>query len=147
MKSKKLIYFLIIFYIGLISSYDNTLTLIYGSSIRSTEKNPAGLYLIELGDGHTDLFIVTKAISTILVIILCFVLVYTRYRLCILAVFLFQIILLYNLTFHPGGLNRDHWDYNVGKKSSPVWGVLNFYTSEPTEDQRGDYTPDDKFNY
>jgi hypothetical protein len=54
----------ILSYVGGVSVYDGYLVIRTGDEIRSFEKNPVGLRLIEANHGDPSLFLLTKAIGT-----------------------------------------------------------------------------------
>ena len=128
--TKKIYYFLAVFIIGLISAYDNTLTLIFGSCIKKYEQNPVGLWLIELSDGNQYLFIFIKAITTIIVVIICFFLLYSKYRICISFVLIFQLTLFIYLTLKPHSFDYKDpsREFQIISDESPVKHVYKFYT-------------------
>ena len=101
MKNKT--YFILIFLIGLISAYDNLLTLKFADIIIETEENPIGLHIMETYGIHV--FMAAKAIGTICAVTLSFLLLKTKYKRAIWAVFILQLLLFFYLTFYvPDGL-------------------------------------------
>ncbi len=100
------LYFFLIFLIGVISAYDNYLTHKYSDTIMLLEKNPFGLSLMKTHGVY--FFMSLKACGTIFVSICSFLLVKTKYRLAIWAVFFVQLFLFFYLTFYvPKGFFRD----------------------------------------
>jgi hypothetical protein len=53
-------------FVGAVSLYDGYLVVRTGDEIQAFEKNPVGLYLIEMDNGHPDVFLRVKAAGTIL---------------------------------------------------------------------------------
>jgi hypothetical protein len=101
MKNKT--YFILIFFIGLISAYDNLLTLKFADIIIETEENPVGLLIIKKYGVYV--FMAIKAVGTICAVILSFLLLKTKYKRAIWAVFILQLLLFFYLTFYvPDGL-------------------------------------------
>jgi hypothetical protein len=52
-------------FVGAVSFYDGYLVIRTGSEIESFEKNPVGLYLIQIDNGNPDVFLRVKAAGTI----------------------------------------------------------------------------------
>jgi hypothetical protein len=101
MKNKT--YFILIFFIGLISAYDNLLTLKFADIIIEVEENPIGLLIIKKYGVYV--FMAAKAIGTICAVTLSFLLLKTKYKRAIWAVFIIQLLLFFYLTFYvPDGL-------------------------------------------
>jgi len=101
MKNKT--YFVLIFMIGLISAYDNILTFKFSDNIIHTEQNPVGLHIMKTYG--VPVFMAIKAMGTICAVILSFMLIKTKYKRAIWAVFIIQLLLLFYLTFYvPAGL-------------------------------------------
>ncbi len=62
-----------LFVIAFVSLYDTYLIAKYREVISSTEQNPVGLYLIEMGHGGIEVFVRTKLAGTLIVLcVLCF---------------------------------------------------------------------------
>jgi hypothetical protein len=53
-------------FVGAVSLYDGYLVVRTGDEIQSFEKNPVGLYLIQIDNGNPDVFLRVKAAGTIL---------------------------------------------------------------------------------
>lgn len=97
-KQNNKLYFFLIFLIGAISAYDNYLTHKYSDNILLLERNPVGLNLMKTHGVY--FFICLKAFGTIIVSICSFLLVKTKYRAAIWAVFSVQLFLFFYLTFY-----------------------------------------------
>ena len=97
-KQNNKLYFFLIFLIGAISAYDNYLTHKYSDNILLLERNPVGLNLMKTHGVY--FFICLKAFGTIIVSICSFLLVKTKYRAAIWAVFFIQLFLFFYLTFY-----------------------------------------------
>lgn len=102
---QRLVYLVVILLIGLISVYDNTLTLLYGDQIHETERNPVGNWLLGIGD--VPLFILTKSVLTICAIFICILVARTKYRVALFGVLFFQVCLFWWLTFSGEGGGPD----------------------------------------
>ena len=101
MKNKT--YFILIFLIGLISAYDNLLTLKFADIIIEVEENPVGILIMK--KYGVSVFMAIKAVGTICAVILSFILLKTKYKKAIWAVFILQLLLFFYLTFYvPDGL-------------------------------------------
>jgi len=117
-------FLLVVFLFCLISVYDNTLNVIYSSSLQANEQNPVGSWLIELGGVYC--FVATKSVTTIIVAFVSMKLVYTKYRSSLLWVLLFQSCLFYYLTIYSGnGVCHDLFSCHPG--ANPACDVLKFY--------------------
>lgn len=129
-----LTYFAMIFIIGLISAYDNTVSWVYEDVLLDTEQNAIGRWLIRLGGRRGEdvsWFLIAKAIGTIIVILTMFRLVYTKYRVAIIPIFIFQVWLYWYLNFADflspiqekyGLTGNDKWiDYDTFWKVIEVW--------------------------
>jgi len=90
------------FVAGLISAYDNVLNLVFMKSLPTDEQNPVASAIISLyGVGG---LIHIKAMTTIIAVVAMCVLSFTKYRVAIIPVFCFQILLFLYLTFYaPSG--------------------------------------------
>jgi hypothetical protein len=116
---KRLAYLKLSFLIGLISVYDTALIVIYGDEIYSSETNPVGNWL--MGVGGIPLFTLTKAVLTICAVSLCMLVARTKYRVAILVVLSFQLLLFWWLTFSTvAGGGSDY--------PNPLTDVVRFYT-------------------
>lgn len=83
---------------GAISAYDNTLNFITMDSLKDLEENPVAKVIIQ--QSSVCDFIMLKAISTLIAVLLMIRLVYTRYRIAIIPVFFFQLWLFCYLSFY-----------------------------------------------
>ena len=109
--------------IGLISVYDIYLTLIYSEYIEMMEANPLAKWIICEHGLYS--FILTKAICTLVVCSICFLLLKTKYKIAVYGVLIYQIALFLALNF---------W---VSDKHTPVSfseGIL--FLSEKTVDNQ-----------
>jgi hypothetical protein len=86
------------FVCGFVSAYDNALNFITIDVLKSVEQNPVALMVIENFDVHGLIFF--KAFSTLIAVLLMIRLVYSRYRLAIVPVFIFQLWLFFYLSFY-----------------------------------------------
>lgn len=105
----RFIYFVMVVIIGLVSVYDNAATYTFRDTIRETEENPAGRWLID--QGGVSLFVTVKAMTTLLVVGICLRLIYSdKYKIVIVAVCIFQILLFLYLNFYepiPGAVGEN----------------------------------------
>lgn len=102
----RMIYLFLIFITGLVCVYDNVLSLIFAKSLPNTEVNPLCRMIIDYGG--VRLLIITKAAATIVGMSLLMMLNYTRFRVCVIIIFLLSLILFFYLTFYcPQG------DYSI----------------------------------
>ena len=83
---------------GLISVYDNTLNLIFMKSLPVDEQNPFASMIID--SYGVEGLIHIKAMTTIIAVVAMCVLSFTKYRITIIPVFCFQILLFLYLTFY-----------------------------------------------
>ena len=113
------ILFFCILIIGLVSVFDTYLSLIYSPHLRQLEQNPLGNWLLDVGG--LQLFVETKAVCTILVVITSFLLIKTKYRLAIVGVLIFQVLLFLYLNFYT--YNGFVFDTN----HSPLLDVFDYY--------------------
>jgi hypothetical protein len=91
-------WYFFILVIGLISAFDNHLSLVYAEDLlRGAELNPIGVWLIK--QGGISLFITVKACTTLLVVTICFFLMKTKYKIAIFYLFSFQVMLFFFLNF------------------------------------------------
>jgi hypothetical protein len=112
---KRLAYFLLVFFIGLVSAYDNICTWVFRNELQ--EENPLGVALIELDGGQVGVFMTIKACTTIVCVVMCFILVYTRFRVAVIITAIFQLCLLWYLNFSMIGetSKADEYDKPVYK--------------------------------
>lgn len=106
-KTVRLSLLIMIFVAGLISVYDNVLSYIMMDSLAETEQNPFASWIISRC-GVTGL-IYYKAAGTMLATLWMIRLVYSKYRVAIVPVFLVQVLLFCYLTFYAssGFFDRD----------------------------------------
>ncbi len=91
-------YFLMIFVAGFVSVYDNVMNVVYMRTLASDEENPVCLRIIEsLG---VEGLVLIKAISTICAVVLMCALVYTKFRIAIVPIFVFQVLFFLYLNFY-----------------------------------------------
>lgn len=86
---QNLLCLMMIFVIGAISAYDNTMTWIYRESIFEMEQNPVGSWLLD--QGGIPLFITVKSATTILLVVFLVSLLKTKYKYLIFIAFAFQL--------------------------------------------------------
>jgi hypothetical protein len=114
-------YLMMIFMAGMISVFDNVMNVVYMQTLPQEERNPLCSYLI--GEFGVEGFVFLKAVSTILAVILMSALVYTRFRIVIVFVFIFQIFLLLYLNLYtPNGIKFFDKDILV-----PMESFFRFY--------------------
>jgi len=102
----RVIYLFMIFITGLICVYDNVLSIIFAKSLPFTEVNPLCRMIID--HGGVGLLIIAKAAVTIIGMSVLTVLNYTRFRICVVIIFILALILFFYLTFYcPQG------DYSI----------------------------------
>jgi len=98
-KSCKICLFLLMsFAAGLISVYDNVLNVVFMETLPMDEQNPMASIIIE----HVGVagLVHIKAVTTILAVLIMCVLSFTKYRIVIIPVFIFQCLLFCYLTFY-----------------------------------------------
>ena len=98
---RNLFYLSLVLGIGIISAYDNVISIACSGSIIDTEQNPICKLIIKSGGVET--LVTAKSITTILATVILTGLVYTKYRCSIIFVFLFQLWLFWYLSFAGGG--------------------------------------------
>jgi|14BtaG_2_1085337.scaffolds.fasta_scaffold211044_1 hypothetical protein len=87
-----------IFSIGVISAYDNVLCCVTIDTLEEEEQNPMALMIIkELGVAG---LVVLKALGTLIASVIMVRLVYSKYYIAIVPVFIFQCFLLFYLSFY-----------------------------------------------
>ena len=141
MKTNKqnLLYLMMIFVIGVISAYDNTMTWVYRDTILDLEQNPVGLWL--LSKGGAPLFVAVKAVTTLLLVLYLVLLLKTKYKRLITVAFFFQIVLFIYInmfSIRKGGIALDlksqHWE---SPEYHPIQSFLQFigrYYNPPLKD-------------
>lgn len=109
---------------GLISVYDNTLNLIFMKSLPADEQNPFASVIID--SYGVEGLIHIKAITTILAVVAMCILSFTKYRVSIIPVFCFQVLLFLYLTFYaPSGA----WGFGNEDFALPFKLFWEFYTT------------------
>lgn len=99
---QRLFYLLLVFITGLICVYDTVLSIVFSSSLPYEELNP--LCNIIIKNGGVNQLIIIKSISTIVVISILMRLAYTKFRVCVVIMFVFGLFLFFYLTFYcPNG--------------------------------------------
>ena len=94
----RLMLLLMVFVCGLVSAYDNLLNLITMDCLEELEQNPVALQLIKLCGVPSLIYV--KALTTMVAVFIMVRLVYTKWWITILPVFIFQLWLFSYLTFH-----------------------------------------------
>ena len=118
-KVRKLSLLMMIFWSGLVSVYDNVLNLLTMDVLKEQEQNPLASYVIEhWGVGG---LICLKAFTTMAAALLMIRLVYSRWRIVIVPVFIFQSMLFCYLTFY---IERGFWAEDMFR---PMEMVVEFY--------------------
>lgn len=117
-----LFYLSLVLGIGIISVYDNVISIACSGSLIETEQNPICKSIIKHGGIET--LVAAKSITTILTTIILTGLVYTKYRCSIIFVFLFQLWLFWYLSFAGGG--------DIINTPSPMELFIDFY-SDPSK--------------
>jgi hypothetical protein len=67
-KFESLVFVAAMLFVGAVSVYDGYLVLRTGDEIRHFEKNPVGLFLIEHSHGDPTVFLMAKALGTVVVL-------------------------------------------------------------------------------
>lgn len=99
---KACLFLLMSFAAGLISVYDNVLNVVFMDTLAMDEQNPIASAIIEAW-GVSGLVHI-KAVTTIIAVAAMCILSFTKYRVAIVPVFVFQCLLFYYLTFYtPSG--------------------------------------------
>jgi hypothetical protein len=111
---------------GLISVYDNTLNLIFMKSLPVDEQNPLASIIID--SYGVDGLIHIKAITTIIAVVAMCILSFSKYRVAIVPVFLFQVLLFLYLTFYT---NSGVWGFGneADEFALPFKLFWEFYTA------------------
>mgnify|MGYP003388114744 FL=1 len=120
----KLVYLSMIFAIGVISAYDNTLSFIHAEYLHQTEQNPMGIYIINKYGVYG--FIKAKMIGTILSVLLMCFLVKNKFRVVIPFIFFFQLWLFYYVTYSGG---RSILDFRTNVFKSVIDFYYQYWTS------------------
>ena len=98
---RNLFYLSLVLGVGIISAYDNVISIACSETIGNTEQNPICKSIIK--HGGVEALVTAKSITTIVATIILTGLVYTKYRCSIIFVFLFQLWLFWYLSFAGGG--------------------------------------------
>lgn len=106
--------------IGLVSVYDTYLTIIYSSSLSYLEQNPVCQYILSVGG--LELFVQLKSLLTIIVALICYLLISTKYKIVIPAILSFQIFLFIYLNFYT---YREGFVFNL--RGSPIMDLYHYY--------------------
>ena len=108
-------YFVMIFLAGFISVYDNIMNVVYMRTLPSDEQNPVCMRIIaSLG---VEGLVLIKALSTIIAVVLMCALVYTKFRIVIVPIFIFQILFFFYINFYAStGMMWAH-DWYLGLQS------------------------------
>jgi len=103
------IFFLMVFLSGLIAVYDTILTIVFAQFLPEMEQNPVASAVINYGG--VPLLVQIKAVGTMVASVFMCALVYTRYRISIIPVFIIQLLLFGYLTFYTedGLMSSDAW--------------------------------------
>lgn len=120
---KAFLFLLMSFAAGLISVYDNVLSVVFMETLPVNEQNPMASKIID----HVGVvgLVYIKAVTTILAVLLMCVLSFTKYRVVIIPVFIFQSLLFYYLTFYtPSG---SFWG-EIDNFAPPLELFWRFYT-------------------
>jgi hypothetical protein len=122
---KRLCYLGMIFISGLISVYDNVLSVVYWPIV---EENPMGVCLIDRGG--LWLLVVVKSITTLIASGMSVIIVYkcSKFRVTIMAVFVAQLALFLYLNFYTDGHTNWYLFTNMFQyEGSPFKEVIEFY--------------------
>lgn len=94
----RIMYLLMCFFCGFVSAFDNVLNFITMETLESEEQNPlASMFILAYG---IPMFIYIKALGTMASVAIMFLLVYSKYRVAVVGVFIFQLLLLFYLNFY-----------------------------------------------
>jgi hypothetical protein len=109
LKQNNITLLFIVFLTGLISVYDTVMSVLFMSTLAQDEQNPIALWLInQIGVSG---LVQVKSVGTILAAAIMCKLVYTKWRISILPVFFFQLILFFYISFYvdSGPFGPDLW--------------------------------------
>ena len=124
---KACLFLLMSFAAGLISVYDNVMNVVFMKTLPMDEQNPMASSIIE----HVGVagLVHIKAVTTILAVLIMCVLSFTKYRIVIIPVFIFQCLLFYYLTFYtPTGAG--FWGNGYESIFEPLELFWEFYTED-----------------
>tara|TARA_R100001244_G_scaffold102643_1_gene76462 strand:- start:541 stop:1011 length:471 start_codon:yes stop_codon:yes gene_type:complete len=130
---QRLFYLFLVFITGLICVYDTVLSICFASGLLRAELNP--LCNLIINNGGVKLLIIIKSTTTIIGILILIGLSYTRFRVCVVIMFVLALFLFFYLTFYP--LNGDytmstiiHDNINNG---GPISHFIEFYRAVDIE--------------
>jgi len=127
-KSCKVCLFLLMsFAAGLISVYDNVLNVIFMETLPVDEQNPMASMIIDYV-GVVGLVHI-KSVTTILAVLFMCILSFTKYRIAIIPVLIFQCLLFYYLTFYTPTGNF------LGNGYESIFGPLELFWRFYTENE------------
>jgi len=106
----------------MISVYDNTLNVIYGDNLLEHEENPIAKWFIEYGG--VSLLVTVKAFTTLLACFLAIRVAYSRYRIALIAVLFFQLLLFCYLSFYAEG---SLFNFSNRISNTPITEAIRFY--------------------
>jgi hypothetical protein len=134
---KSISFLLMSLVIGAISAYDNTLNLIFMQTLPNDEQNPFALWIIQNHgvEGLIYLKATTTGVASLIMIALSFI---KTYRLSLIPVLFFQLVLFYYLTFytpHGSGIFGNdsgnittpfsyYWDFITTGEVPNVYNIL-----------------------
>jgi len=118
-KVRRLSLLMMVFWSGLVSVYDNVLNLLTMDVLKEQEQNPLASYVIEYWG--VEGLICIKAFTTMMAVLLMIRLVYSRWRIVIMPVFIFQTVLFCYLTFYT---TSGFWARDMFR---PLEMVIEFY--------------------
>jgi len=116
------IYLFMIFVSGLIAVYDTVLSMVFAEWLPEMEQNPVASSIIEYAG--VPLLVQWKAFGTLAAVLLMCGLVYTKYRISIVPVFMFQLVLFCYLTFFT------HTNFVSEDTFVPIRYVIEFYRGD-----------------
>ena len=121
-------YLFLVFITGCICVYDNMLNICFADTLPGLEQNPLCRLIIYHYGGVRQLVLV-KSYCTIIGICLLISLIYTRFRSCVIILFILSVILFFYLTFYcPEGDYRLHTIIKENATlKSPLSIVYEFY--------------------
>lgn len=130
---KACLFLLMSFAAGLISVYDNVMNVVFMETLPMDEQNPVASSIID----HVGVagLVHIKAVTTILAVLIMCVLSFTKYRIVIIPVLIFQCLLFCYLTFYtPTGAG--FWGSGYESIFEPLKLFWEFYTEDeiPTID-------------
>lgn len=129
---KACLFLLMSFAAGLISVYDNVMNVVFMETLPMDEQNPLASVIID--SWGVEGLVHIKAITTIFAVLFMCGLSFTKYRIVIIPVFIFQCLLFYYLTFYTAA--GSFWGSEYESISEPLELFWRFYTEDkiPTID-------------